>query len=128
MSLTSKIVRAVLCHPEMRSWLLRDKHLTEDEYRNFDLLDKDKRDCASDNVIEALEGFAPFQIRYGSPVDQYPDDASVCGLRGAWMLKTQDGTEFFSNKRAAIHLASSISRTSWAVAKEMGHFDNEEDR
>lgn len=126
MWLTSKTVRAVLRNRKMRRCLLPDEELTEEDYRNYDLLDEEKRDSASENVINALEAYAPFQVFYPSPVEQYPDDAAIFGARGVYMVRTQDGIDFYSTKRAAVQFASSLSRVSWKVAKEMGFLDEQE--
>jgi hypothetical protein len=125
MWLTSKTVQAVLRDRKLRRCLLRDKELSEAEYRSYDLLSQDKQDIAAENVINALEAYAPVQVVFPSPVDQYPDDAKVSGTRGAYMVCIQGDREFFSTKRAAMQLAKEVSRESWKVAKEMGYLDEQ---
>ncbi len=106
--------------------MLRDKELSEDEYKSYDHLDQDKQDIAAENVINALEAYAPLQVYFPSPVDQYPDDAKVFGVRGAYMVCIEGNREFFSTKRAAMQLANYVSRVSWKVAKEMGYLDEQD--
>jgi hypothetical protein len=126
MSITTKNVLAILRDSKMRDNLLRDEDLTEQDYKSFDSLDQEKMDIASDNVVSTLESYAPFQISYPSPIDQYPDDAQVYGTRGFYMVRTQDDTYFFTTKRAALRFAESSSKVSWKIAREMGYFkDNE---
>ena len=120
MWLTSKTVRAVLRDKKLRKYLLSDRDISEAEYLSFDLLDEEKRDVASENVINVLDAFAPLILIYSSPVEHLPDDAAIYGTRGVYMLITQDGREFFSRKRDAIRLAESISKVSWEIAEQEG--------
>jgi hypothetical protein len=126
MWLTSKTVQAVLRDRKLRRCLLRDKELSEAEYRSYDHLDQEKQDIAAENVINALEAYAPVQVFFPSPVDQYPDDAKVFGARGVYMVCIEGNRKFFSTKRAAMQLATSVSRVSWAIAKEMGYLDEQD--
>jgi hypothetical protein len=123
MWLSSKTVRAVLRDRKLRRHLLRDKELSEADYKTYDSLDQEKRDAVSENVINVLEAYAPFQIAYPSPVDEYPDDAQVYGTKGLYMVRTGDSIEFFSTKRSAVQIASTRSRVSWKIAREMGYLD-----
>jgi len=125
MWLTSKTVQAVLRDRKLRRCLLRDKELSEAEYRAYDLLTQDKQDIAAENVINASEAYAPVQVVFPSPVDQYPDDATISGTRGVYMVCIQEDREFFSTKRAAMQRANEVSRESWKVAKEMGYLDEQ---
>jgi hypothetical protein len=119
MWLTSKTVRAVLKDRKLKKILLSDKSLTEEDYLSFDTLDDHRRDTVSENVIDALTT-AAFVFAYPSPVEQFPDDATVYGTRGVYMVITQDDTEFFSRKKDAIRFAESISTVSWEIASQEG--------
>jgi hypothetical protein len=123
MDLNSKLLQAFLRDVRLRKELLLYGDLPEADYKYYDLLVQETRDIAWGDVVDVLEGCAPFQITYPSPVDQYPDDAKVYGTKGVYMVKTQEGIEFFSTKRAALELANSVSKVSWKVAKEMGYVD-----
>ena len=126
MSFTTKNVLTILRDRKLRDALLDDEDLTEQDYKSFDYLDQEKRDIAWENIVNALELYAPFQISYPSPIDQYPDDARVYGTRGFYMVWTQDDTYFFTTKRSALRFAESSSKVSWKIAREMGYFkDND---
>ncbi len=120
MWLTSKTVRAVLRDRKLRKHLLSNRDLSETDYLSFDTLDEDKRDVASENVINVLKAFAPLILIYSSPVEQFPNDAEVYGTRGVYMVITQDGEELFSRKKDAIRSAESISKVSWEIAEQEG--------
>jgi hypothetical protein len=126
MSINSKTVRAVLRNRKLRKSLLHDNGLNEDDYKNYDLLDEEKRDIAFDSLINALEAYAPFQECYPSPVEQFPDDVWVYGTRGIYMVRTQEGINFYTTKRAALQYASALSKVSWKLAREMGYLDEQD--
>ncbi len=120
MWLTSIIVRAVLLNKNLREHLLKDSSFSESDYISFDSLDEEKQDYISENIINVLEAFAPFILIYSGPLQEHPDDARIYGTRGAYMVRTQEGRDFFSRKNEAINFAQSISKVSWDIAKQAG--------
>ena len=120
MWLTSKTVRAVLRDRKLRKHLLSNSDLSETDYLSFDSLDEDKRDIASENVIDVLEAFAPLTLIYSSPFEHLPNDAEVYGTRGIYMVITQEDREFFSKKTDAIRSAEAASKVSWEISEQEG--------
>jgi hypothetical protein len=122
--LTSKTTRAIIRDPKLRKQLLsRRNGLSEIDYTSFDLLVSERRDLVSDQIIETLEAWAPFQLCYPSPIEQYPHDVKIFGTRGIYMVRTQEGETFFSNRRSAIRFADSLSKVSWQLAEAEGLLD-----
>ena len=117
MWLTSRTIKALLRDRGLRKNLLIDKGLSEEDYLSFDTLDEDRRETISENIINLLKSDALILV-FSSPVEQFPDAATVYGTRGAYMVVTQDGTEFFSRKKDAIKYAESINKVLWEIAPQ----------
>jgi hypothetical protein len=121
MSLTSKHVKALLRDPNLKTVLLRNKELSLHDYENFDNLSYEKLDIAAEEVINTLEAYAPFNVIYSSPVEGLPDDATIYGANGIYLLRNQDGCVFFTNKKEVLKYAGGISAVSWDVAEAQGY-------
>ena len=117
MSITAKHVRAVLKNENLKELLLLSNELTLDDYKNYDNLNEEKLDIANANIIDSMEGFAPFSAHYSSPYEHLPDDAVIYGTKGFYFCVNQDGYVYFNNKKEALKYASEMSKTSWDVAR-----------
>lgn len=117
---TSKHIKALLKDKELSFHLLKNNELTIEDYKNYDNLSGDKLDIANDEIFEVLQGYAPFQCCYPSPVEQFPDDASIYGSKGVYLVRTQDDWLVFSTKREAIKFATDISKHSFSIAEAQG--------
>lgn len=121
MGITAKHVRAVLRNEKLKELLLLpSKELTLEDYKNYDNLNEEKLDIANENIIDAMEGYAPFSAYYPSPVEHLPDDAVIYGTKGFYFCTNQDGRVYFSNKKEALRYASEMSKTSWDDARAEG--------
>lgn len=121
MSLSSKHVKALLRDEALKNKLLSNQELSLQDYEHFDHLSFDKMDIASEEVINTLEAYAPFNVIYASPVEGLPNDAVIYGAKGVYMVTNQDGCVFFTRKRDALNYAGGISAVSWVVAKAQGY-------
>jgi hypothetical protein len=122
--LTSKTTRAVIRDSKLRKHLLcRRTGLSEDDFKSFDLLESERRDLVSDQIVEVLDAWAPFRLCYPSPIEQYPHGVEIFGTRGIYIVRTQEGLSFFSNRRSAIRFATSLSTVSWQLAESEGLLD-----
>ena len=88
MILNSELVGAILRDHTLKRYLLSENGISEADYRRFDKLGDEKKDIASENILNTLMAFAPFMIFYPSPIEQYPDDVQVYGTRGAYLVTT----------------------------------------
>ena len=118
---TSKHIKALLKDNELSFRLLENNELTIEDYKNYDKLSGEKLDTANDEIFDVLQGYAPFQRCYPSPIDQLPDDASIYGTRGVYLVITQDDSVVFSVKREALKYANQISYHSFSIAKAEGY-------
>ena len=121
MGITAKHVRAVLRNEKLKELLLLpSKELTLEDYENYDSLNEEKLDIANENIIDVMEGYAPFNACYPSPVEDLPDDAFIYGTNGFYFCTNQNGHVYFSNKKEALKYASELSKTSWDDARAEG--------
>lgn len=125
MTMLAKHVRAFLRDEVLKQQLIEGGELTLFEYENYDKLSAEKKAVAYQNIEDILTGSAPFEVKYPSPIDVYPDDANVFGTRGIYFVCGQDETMIFGNKRAALRFADALSNSSWALAKECGYLDEQ---
>jgi len=123
MSISNNNVRAILRNNKIRQELLSSTSLSLEDYSNFENLNDEKADEAYDNIMDCMRAFATEIIHYPSPVEQYPDDAVLYGVRGFYCVESQDGIYYFSSKKEAIKFAEDISSSSWNLAKEEGWID-----
>jgi hypothetical protein len=119
---TSKHIKALLNDKELRFHLLKNNELTIEDYKNYDNLNDDKLDIANDEIFGVLAGYAPFQLYYTSPVEQFPDDAKIYGTKGVYLVMTQDDSVVFSRKNEALKFANDISKNSYSIAEAAGYF------
>jgi hypothetical protein len=109
------MIRALLRETVLRESLLQDGAIAENDCLLYDHLPQERREQIQAEVAEVLQGLASFHLVYSSPVDELPDDATVYGARGIYMVVNQDVREYFSQKRQAVRFADSLSRVSWSV-------------
>lgn len=120
MSLSNKNVQAILRNKKIRQELLSSTMLSLEDYANFENLNDEKADEAYENIKNCMEAFATVILHYPSPVEQYPDDAVLYGVRGFYYVETQDVIKYFSSKKEALKFADDISSYSWDLADDLG--------
>jgi len=120
MSLSNKNVQAILRNKKIKQELLDSTTLSLEDYANFEKLNDEKADEAYENIMNCMQAFATFILHYPSPVEQYPDDAVLYGVRGFYYVETQDVVKYFSSKKEALKFADDISSYSWDLAEKMG--------
>ena len=119
---TSKHVKALLNDKELSFHLLKNNELKIEDYKNYDNLSGVKLDIANEEIFEVLHGYAPFQCIYSSPLDYLPDDAAIYGVKGFYLVVTQDDWTVFSTKKEALKFANDISKQSFSIAEAEGYF------
>jgi hypothetical protein len=119
-----KHVRAALRDPKLRQALLNDCEIPLERFENFDLQDPASQEDIIEAVDSALQGWAPFQLYFSSPVEGLPDDAWIYGTKGVYIVHNQDGSVVFTRKKDAIRYASDISAVSWTIAEREGLNDS----
>jgi len=119
MSLSNKNVQAILRNNKIRQELLSSTTLSLEDYANFENLNDEKADEAYENIMNCMQAFATVILHYPSPVEQYPDDAVLYGVRGFYFVETQDDITYFSSKKEAVKFADDISSNSWDLAEEL---------
>ena len=124
LSLNSELIKAVLKNKRLKDKLHFDKYVNAKTYKNFDNLNEEMKDFIYSEIVDLLEGYAPFKVYYPSPVEQFPDDGHLYGAKGIYFLKTQEGDLFFSQRKHALKYAGDISEDSWRLAKENGFLDD----
>jgi hypothetical protein len=120
MSLSNKNVQAILRNKKIRQELLASTTLSLEDFANFEKLNDEKADEAYENIMNCMQAFATVILHYQSPVEQYPDDAVLYGVRGFYYVETQDVIKYFSSKKEALKFADDISFNSWNLADELG--------
>ena len=120
MSLSNKNIEAILRNKKIRQELLASTNLSLEDYSNFEKLDDEKRDEAYENIMNCIQAFATLILHYPSPVEEYPDDAVLYGVRGFYYVETQDIIKYFSSKKEAVKYADDVSSYSWELAKDCG--------
>lgn len=120
MSLSNKNVQAILRNKKIRQELLSSTTLSLEDYANFENLNDEKIDEAYENIMNCMQAFATVILHYPSPVEQYPDDAVLYGVRGFYYVETQDVLKYFSSKKEALKFADDISSYSWGLADDLG--------
>ena len=120
MSLSNKNVQAILRNKKIKQELLNSTTVSLEDYANFENLNDEKADEAYENIMNCMQAFATVILHYPSPVQQYPDDAVLYGVRGFYYVETQDDITYFSSKKEAIKFADDISSNSWDLAEELG--------
>lgn len=120
MSLSNKNVQAILRNKKIKQELLNSTTVSLEDYANFENLNDEKADEAYENIMNCMQAFATVILHYTSPVEQYPDDAVLYGVRGFYYVETQDNITYFSSKKEATKFADDISSNSWDLAEELG--------
>jgi len=119
-----KHVRAALRDSKLRQALLKDCEIPLERFKTFDLQDPASQEDIIEAVDSVLQGCAPFQLYFSSPVDGLPDDAYIYGTKGVYVVQNQDGSIVFTRKKDAIRYASDISVVSWTIAEREGLNDS----
>ena len=117
----SKHIKALLRDKELNFNLLKNSELTIVDFKNYDNLSGDKLDIANEEIFEVLQCYAPFQCIYSSPIDYLPDDAVIYGVKGFYLVVTQDDWTVFSTKKGALKFADDISKHSYRIAEAEGY-------
>jgi hypothetical protein len=120
MSLSNKNLQAILRNKKIRQELLASTTLSLEDYADFENLNEEKADEAYENIMNCLKAFATVTLHYPSPVEQYPDDAVLYGVRGFYFVELEDDIKYFSSKKEAIKFADSVSSNSWDLAEQLG--------
>lgn len=120
MSLSNKNVKAILRNKKIKKELLNLTTLSLEDYANFENLNDEKKDEAYENIMNCMQAFATLILHYPSPVEQYPDDAVLYGVRGFYYVELEDDIKYFSSKKEAVKFADEISSNSWDLAEELG--------
>ena len=124
MTLNIKHIKATLRNKHLKKYLLKNKNLTIQDYLNYDVSNEEKQDEIYQEILGVMRAFAPEMINYGTPIEEYPDDALFFGTRGFYIVETPDlNIEFFTNRNEALKYAKAISKNSWEVAKQSGWLD-----
>jgi hypothetical protein len=123
MSFSNKNVQAILRNKKIRQELLASSSISLEDYTNFENLSQEKADEAYENIMNCIQAFATVVLHYTSPVEQYPDDAVLYGVRGFYYVELQDDIKYFSSKKDALRYADSISLNSWNLAESCGLVD-----
>lgn len=118
-----KHIRAVLRDATLRKILLSNEAISLEKYFFFDQQSAEIQDEIVENIVGVLQAYAPIQLHYPSPVEQFPDDAWVYGTKGVYVVSNQDGSVLFTRKVSAFRYASQMSSVSWEVARGEGLVD-----
>lgn len=109
MNLNSSHVKAILRVKSLKKELLSDEQVTEDDFRNYDLLTGEKKELATAQVMYVMHhGFADSICTYSNPIEQYIDPIVIYGERGIYLVHEIDSEEFtfFTNRKKAEKYAS----------------------
>ena len=120
MSLSNKNIQAILRNKKIKQEILNSDTLSLEDYINYESLNDDKMSEAYENIINSMEAFATEICYYQSPVEIFPDDAVLYGIRGFYIVKLQDDVKFFSSRKEAVKFADDVSSYSWELAKDCG--------
>jgi len=122
-NLSNQQVRSLLRDEKILKVLMAAEDFSLDDYENYESLSQDKKDIVFENIKNTLEFCGSFQARYPSPVEQYPDDASISGVRGLYILTSWDDVRVYKNKRDALIYAGDLSKESWKIMRDDGLVD-----
>ena len=104
MNLNANHVKAILKVKKLKKELLLGGQVTEDDFRNYDLLTGEKRELATSEVMYVMHnGFANSICTYSNPIEQYIDPIIIYGERGIYLVHERDNEEFtfFTNLKEA---------------------------
>ena len=104
MNLNANHVKAILKVKKLKKELLLDGHVSESDFRNYDMLTGEKKELATAQVIYVMNhGFADSICSYSNPVEQGIDPIIIYGERGIYLVheRDQEAFTFFTNRKEA---------------------------
>jgi hypothetical protein len=113
-NLNSSHVKALLKVKKLKKELLLGGQITEDDFRNYELLTGEMKELATAEVMYVMHhGFADSICYYSNPVEQGIDPIVIYGERGIYLVHERDNEEFtfFTNRKKAEKYANTAFDT-----------------